>query len=140
MLKAQINELDSEYHKSSRSAAKLERIVDDKGVKMSNLGVALRHSEDKVHSLNGTITRFCQDLDKVVSMSDEKKWRNGLLNLYQTYVLEDAEKVRTYKPSKGAIEEFNRQRKLMERGLAEARKTSNRVVTNSSRDNAVNIF
>ncbi len=70
-------------------------------------------------------------------MSDETKWRSGLLKLYQTYVLEGEDTVKQYKPTKGAVDEFNRQRKLLERGLAEARKTSKRVVHNSVKENAV---
>ncbi len=72
-------------------------------------------------------------------MSDPALWRKEILTLYQTYVTADVTSVKAYKPSEGAVKEFNRQRKLMERGLNEARKSRKRVDHNSQVTNELRI-
>jgi WD40 repeat protein len=126
-MRDQISELNEEYRKGMRAAAKVEQQNDIGKRKVVNLASLVRKHEAKINSLNSVISGFSYDVEKLITATAPAKWADGVLKLYETYVTKIGKRGGKTGIEENTIQEFNRQRKFMERSVKALKRESNKA-------------
>ncbi len=126
-MRDRISELNEEYRKGMRAAAKVEQQNDIGKRKVVNLASLVRKHEAKINSLNSIISGFSYDVEKLITATAPAKWADGVLKLYETYVTKIGKRGGANGVEENTIQEFNRQRKFMERSVKALKRESNKA-------------
>ena len=77
-MRDRINELNDEYRKGMKAAAKVEQQNDIGKRKVVNLASLVRKHEAKINSLNSIISSFSYDVEKLITATAPAKWADGV--------------------------------------------------------------
>ena len=116
-MRERITELNDEYKKGMRGAGVVQQQADAGKRKVSMLTTLVRKHESSINSLRTKISDFSRDVEKLITQTAPQKWADGVLNLYEKYVVNVKDRGGHAGPDKNTVQEFNRQRAFMERSV-----------------------
>jgi len=118
-----IRELDDELQRDYRSNVSLEQLLSEKQGKIDSLQAEVKKARQVVLEKERFINFFGRDLHRIVGFTDAHQLREGVKQVYRTYVKRDTVELETSAEDLQVQAEFTQQRQYMERAL-QALKTS----------------
>jgi cilia- and flagella-associated protein 57 len=114
-MRGKIAELNEEYKTGMRTAGVVQQRAEEGQRKLRTQKAVIRKHEAEIIALKTQIASFSRDVEKLVASTEPAQWPEKVLELYEKYVVQIGERGGKNGPDKNTVEEFNRQRKFMER-------------------------
>ncbi len=127
-MREHMKEMDEELERDVRTNHALGQAVNDKIQKINNLNHEIQRQRRLVQDKDRVIMLFVADIEKLVTQIDPAYWRDGIKQLYRTYVKKQPQLQGPSEVEEG-LDEFARQRAYLEKSLSTLRTRSQKNET-----------
>eukprot|EP01116_Phalansterium_solitarium_P012663 TRINITY_DN2915_c0_g1_i12.p1 TRINITY_DN2915_c0_g1~~TRINITY_DN2915_c0_g1_i12.p1 ORF type:complete len:1129 (+),score=470.31 TRINITY_DN2915_c0_g1_i12:137-3523(+) len=89
-MRVQIKAMDEELQRMQKSNDQLLRAINERNLRIDSLSGEIKHLRLVIETKEKSIKLFVEDLHKLYTESDQSKWRQGIKQMYRTYVTQDS--------------------------------------------------